>query len=462
MGREMSLSMGGVSIPMHVLLWCVAFAPYFASCFCPARLCPPAAPAWRRRLFQFAFPPAFCAASYFITRFIPYSSVFFLLANFGVCILGCVWLGRCVGQSFFRTLYRVFPGLIFSMCLSLSLAAYIVFALPANSAAITVALAPGAVASALLCALCLKATPIYVDPFLAGAEGSAVNVFCLYPLLFFCMMLLFNAVSAQSADPHWEIIGYGFSVIGVCGVYFLNSVIAAIRKKNLGEAHQSALLAHALQLQRAQYSLLGDRVEQTRKARHDLRFHLQAIERFALSRDTEGLLSYISQLKERAGVDEALSGICDNYAVEAVAGYYLSLINKTGAVADVSIRISNSIPFPAADLCVIWGNCMENAMEALSAAPEGNRLLRIRAEETEHTLTVLIGNTYAGERKTENGVYPSTKHGDGHGVGLESVTAVVKRHNGAISIETKEGLFMVSILLFLPPGREAAGEEASA
>ena len=64
----------------------------------------------------------------------------------------------------------------------------------------------------------------------------------------------------------------------------------------------------------------------------------------------------------------------------------------------------------------------------------------------ESVLIISISNPYNGVIKIDKEGLPMSK-GDGHGIGLRSVTNTVKRYHGSISIDTNNGIFDVGIIL---------------
>ena len=63
-------------------------------------------------------------------------------------------------------------------------------------------------------------------------------------------------------------------------------------------------------------------------------------------------------------------------------------------------------------------------------------------------LGLSVENGYVGEISFAPNGLP-TSHKKDHGVGLASVAATVKRHNGTLSIAAKDGVFSAHILLSL-------------
>ena len=99
-----------------------------------------------------------------------------------------------------------------------------------------------------------------------------------------------------------------------------------------------------------------------------------------------------------------------------------------------------------AELCVIFGNLLENALEACGRMTEGRRFLRLSSDVHLGTLTITMDNSFDGQVKQENGRYRSSKRDD-FGVGLRSILAVARRHGGDARFAPDGQVFRSSVYL---------------
>ena len=113
--------------------------------------------------------------------------------------------------------------------------------------------------------------------------------------------------------------------------------------------------------------LMLEHEAQLRRQRHDLRHQLAAIQQMA---DThpEQLKEFISSLLD--AIPAAPRTYCENPAVNAVVSHYAARCQ--GQVLDVQIRLD--LPqrlewVTDGELCIIFGNLLENALEACPDQP---------------------------------------------------------------------------------------------
>ena len=94
------------------------------------------------------------------------------------------------------------------------------------------------------------------------------------------------------------------------------------------------------------------------------------------------------------------------------------------------------MPFRGADICLILGNLLENAVEASQKA-DGKKYIKVRMKYDKNNLLIFVTNSYKGKLiKTKNQRLKSTKLDAGnHGVGLSSVYRATAKYNGTVVID---------------------------
>ena len=103
-----------------------------------------------------------------------------------------------------------------------------------------------------------------------------------------------------------------------------------------------------------------------------------------------------------------------------------------------------------ADLSLILGNLLENAVEAAEKVEE-NRYINVKMKFDKNNLLLFVDNSYKGKLlKTRDNRLKSTKSdAENHGVGLASVYRAVAKYHGSVVIEDSEpGKFKIRIVLY--------------
>lgn len=100
------------------------------------------------------------------------------------------------------------------------------------------------------------------------------------------------------------------------------------------------------------------------------------------------------------------------------------------------------------DTYALFGNIIDNAIEAVTKLEEGQRIINLHVKEAGGVLHIRENNYFADGLVLENGL-PRTTKGDRirHGFGLKSIRYICERYGGTMSIETEGNIFHLNIML---------------
>jgi sensor histidine kinase regulating citrate/malate metabolism len=104
------------------------------------------------------------------------------------------------------------------------------------------------------------------------------------------------------------------------------------------------------------------------------------------------------------------------------------------------------------DLCVLTGNALDNAIEAVSCLDLSRREIHVHISQSHGMVSFTFQNEYEGTIQTDSGgsILTSKKDSQNHGYGLKGISQIVEKYDGALHIDTDDGLFTLSIILPLP------------
>ena len=105
------------------------------------------------------------------------------------------------------------------------------------------------------------------------------------------------------------------------------------------------------------------------------------------------------------------------------------------------------------DLCLVFGNLIENAIEACrrmdtsdSLNEKSSHFIRLHAHVHYKTLIITMDNSFDGHVSIQNGKYRSSKRDD-YGIGLSSIRSVAGKYDGDVAFEAADGVFQSSVYL---------------
>ena len=117
---------------------------------------------------------------------------------------------------------------------------------------------------------------------------------------------------------------------------------------------------------------------------------------------------------------------------------------------DANVFIPQVLPFQGGHLAIIFGNLLENALEACRKLPQEQRYITLECTYIKEMLQICIKNSCPPEqRKSSSGRYLTTKKGNGyHGIGLVSVKQALADYDGELIIKDGGEEFQVSVVLY--------------
>lgn len=202
-----------------------------------------------------------------------------------------------------------------------------------------------------------------------------------------------------------------------------------------------------LTLESRRYDEMRHHLEETRMLRHDFRQHLRVITNLSGANQTAQLAEYLHQLEETLSGNHPI--LCQNPAVDAVAGYYHQWAEKRHVPIEWKLSLPQDLPMPEPDICMLLGNLLENALTASDQLPPEQRRIKVICQMLSPAmLGLIVENAYNGVVKWDGKRLLSTRH-DGMGVGLQSVEATVHRYHGKLEVDPGKDVFEVHVLLNL-------------
>ena len=110
------------------------------------------------------------------------------------------------------------------------------------------------------------------------------------------------------------------------------------------------------------------------------------------------------------------------------------------------------------DLYCLFGNIIDNALEAVNAITERERrVVNFVVKSKNDMLVVQTENYFAGELAFKDGL-PQTTKGDKnyHGFGMRSIRMIVNKYGGALSARAADGVFYLNIIFSLEKRKKVA------
>ncbi|MDD2958475.1 MAG: GHKL domain-containing protein [Lachnospiraceae bacterium] len=228
---------------------------------------------------------------------------------------------------------------------------------------------------------------------------------------------------------------------GIAGGLYIRDVIK-LENQRRELAFEVSLMEIQIEEQKKHSLLIVENAEKLKQQRHDLRHQLTVVKELA-DYDNKELKEYINSLIEQ--VPSAPGNYCENAAVNAIVSRYVSVCEKEGIECIINLTVpERNEPMTDSSLSVIFGNLLENAVEACGRMTGGHKFIRLNSSLQYDMLTITMDNSFDGKVTEENGRFHSRKRED-FGIGLSSVQAVAKKGQGDARFECDGVVFLSSV-----------------
>lgn len=216
------------------------------------------------------------------------------------------------------------------------------------------------------------------------------------------------------------------------------------------------------------YRMLEEQYRNLEHLRHDMKNHLIGLQRLIDNQEWDSMTDYIHKMADFGGIDctddmtgksiiDALlyykksnfrssfpdkqSNLADKESNFAESASQISDQSGSGSICwECDVHIPSDCPVDDFDLCVIFGNLLDNALEACrKITADSDRFIKVHAHMVKQCLLIEVANsmTQPGNRKD--------------GIGLRNVKATAEKYNGTVQITAQDNIFRVSVLLAPAP-----------
>ncbi|MDF9823783.1 two-component system sensor histidine kinase AgrC [Breznakia sp. PF5-3] len=268
---------------------------------------------------------------------------------------------------------------------------------------------------------------------------------CFLPLTLTIISILSFAMTRAMEFNKFTVASFAMIFICILSTYYLTFVLLQQYRKNVILEIEAEVMDVQLQLHNQGYNQLVEKMDQFRKVKHDFIHHMRAIDALAQAQESEKIREYIEGYLNNQYFLENIK-YCMNAEIDLLMRYYAGMAKAESIPIDIKLDIQRAIHISVADISIVLGNCIENAIQANKDVDESKRMLRVRGSQEEETLVFTIDNAYAGSVIEKEGKLISTKHRQ-DAIGISSVQAILKKYNGILKYSYDDKYFYISIFI---------------
>lgn len=262
--------------------------------------------------------------------------------------------------------------------------------------------------------------------------------------LFLLVFALYNCFLMDFLNDQFKPFGWSWNIDLVC--YLTALLCAFVVRHTLADHCELQRITQINQLHQRQYEHLRQRQsseQEIRRMCHDLKHQLMA-----LRQDPENAEKMLSQVESTLEQHRRMT-YADNPILDMLLREKAEAAQQEGIGIEVQMRIPPCAPLSDIDLCVIFGNALDNAVEAVRRLGDGApRTVRVSCMSEPGFWMVRFQNPYQGTLALKDGLPRSTKADSAnHGIGLRSIRTCVEQHGGTVQLAAEGQVFSLSVMV---------------
>jgi sensor histidine kinase regulating citrate/malate metabolism len=231
-----------------------------------------------------------------------------------------------------------------------------------------------------------------------------------------------------------------FDFVGLIMLYNQQVLWQELQARTEMEAIKTILQRHY-----QQYQMSSDNMELLKREFHDLKHLILAIK---MEKDPEKKAGYLTQMEESIALQEAFIKT-ENSVLDTVLttkGIYCA----QNGIKFTCLGDGKLLEFiHAIDICSIFGNALDNAIESAKKQNElEKRLINVSLYESNGFIMIEFENYFENELEMKGNIPITTKKDKFlHGYGLKSIRIAAEKYGGTMTINTDNNWFTLRILI---------------
>lgn len=210
---------------------------------------------------------------------------------------------------------------------------------------------------------------------------------------------------------------------------------------------ENKLIREKINSQYQRYMTIQESQMKLRKLYHDMNNHISCIEK--LYQNKANTSKYIEDIKNELNSWKSIIST-GNMILDIIINDKKDICNKTNIDFDVDINFSKCEFIDMIDICSIFSNMIDNAIEACLKLNENNehRFIRIKGTVVNRLYIIKCENSKVNQVKLRKQKIITNKSDSFfHGIGIKSIESSVKKYDGEVCINFCENKFDMKIYI---------------
>ena len=281
-----------------------------------------------------------------------------------------------------------------------------------------------------------------------GAKLSPVNTLLLISVPVGCWILLelLFIYSNVLIEPIAAL--YLPMLSGSSMLLILLACVMLYNKLTLQEREYASIAVqlHLTSITHSHIEQLNSLYARLERVQHSLNNRFTVIKRLMEDRNYQKVNEYLDDVE----FGDLEAPIYVGYPVlDALVGSKQKLAKDAGIDYDVNVVLPDPLPISDVQICILFGNLLDNAFDALGQLHNSERrFISLAARPVDEYWVVVCQNATDNKKLRSMRHLPSTKTEEGlHGIGTRQITEIAQDSGGFVTFEQKDLVFTATVML---------------
>ncbi|MDK2964479.1 GHKL domain-containing protein [Lacrimispora sp.] len=293
---------------------------------------------------------------------------------------------------------------------------------------------------------------LYIEKYIKKINIRNNNVFSWYLLIVPVLSLAISSSFLYMDFPK-SIVLQIFMCGGAVLLYLSNAAIFIILEKYtdmMNKIKYAELYSVKREMENDHFQNILKINDHYRCFMHDVHSYFNSFRLLALNGENQKIVEIIDELKGKIQDEINIVIYSGNPVFNAILSERVSKAKELGVEFSIFIEKNINLDFISdSDLISMFGNLLDNALEAASKCEPQKRIVRIKLfMGTNYFLIFRIENSFKVKAIKEGDKLLSTKEDSKHhGLGVGIVTSLAEKYGGSLNLVQKETLFITTLTI---------------
>ena len=269
---------------------------------------------------------------------------------------------------------------------------------------------------------------------------------CLIPVFFYCGFCFLSFFPYTLYDNPHNIYGTTMFIITMFASYVAVFQYVKSESDRIRINWENVLFETYIKGLESQYYLVEQAEKNLKILRHDMRHYSNMIDAF-LEQGEYDEIKRVTEYINGVTDDNKVVKYCENIVIHSILSRMIEKASSLGVDIRLDAVVLKDVPVNDYELAAVIANLLENALIGVKDLEEkGRRYIDAKIQCTQEHLLIQIKNECEKDVifDSQTGL-PKSNMGNGHGLGMQSISAFSDKIGGNVGCFCKEGVFNIII-----------------